>query len=155
MRRARVSRRGIQRRNPFRFIRHGNLSVLLFGRRNQHRRQRRQSIVQLQDDTLAAVFAVSRLVLALDDGEGLHDVVDIIALDAVEVEIERVQLAAHEEAAFFIPDEWRAIVVEVAGEGLQVPSGVGQFEYTGDDEFDEGFGVCVGWDDGKLFQYIV
>src|SRR5205823_13853841 len=44
-------------------------------------------VIHLQDDPLGAVLAVLRFVLAFDDVEGLHDVVHIVAGDAVEVEI--------------------------------------------------------------------
>ena len=125
------------------------------GRGDQHRRQARHTVVHLLNDPLRAVLAVRRLVLALDDGESLHDVIDISALDAVEVEIDCVQLAAYEEATLFIPDERRAILTQVAGERLHVPSGVGQFEDAGHDEVEQGGCVCVARDDGKLFQVVL
>jgi len=48
---------------------------------------------------------VFRLVLALDDGEGLHDVVHVVAGDAVEVKEGGVQLASQQETAVDIPKE--------------------------------------------------
>ena len=63
----------------------------------------RHGVVDLQDDALGAVFAMRGLVLALDDGEGVHDVGRVVAGDAVEVEVGRVQFATHEEAALFVP----------------------------------------------------
>ena len=62
-------------------------------------------VVDLQDDALGAVLAVDGLVLALDDGEGLHDVVYVVAPDTVEVEEGDVQLAAEQEAALGVPAE--------------------------------------------------
>jgi hypothetical protein len=50
-------------------------------------------IVDVEDDALGAVFAVGLLVLAFDDGEGLQNVVHVVAPDAVEVEVGRVGLA--------------------------------------------------------------
>ena len=47
------------------------------------------------------------------------------------MEVGGVQLAAQEEAAFFVPAEGRAVVAAVAGEGLQIPGGVGEFEDAG------------------------
>ena len=43
-----------------------------------------------QDDALGAVLAVGGFVLALDDGEGVHDVVRVVVDDAVEVEVDGV-----------------------------------------------------------------
>src|SRR5579884_2061016 len=67
-------------------------------------------VVELEDDALGAVLAVGRFVFALDDGEGLHDVVHVGALDAVEVEVGGVQLAAKQEAPLLVPAERRAVV---------------------------------------------
>ena len=85
-------------------------------------------VVDVEDDALRAVFAVRLLVLALDDGEGLQDVVDVVARDAVEVEVGGVEFAAQQEAARFVPAKGRAGVAAVVGEGFQVPGGVGEFE---------------------------
>jgi hypothetical protein len=43
-------------------------------------------VVHLQDDTLDAVLAVGLLVVAFDYRECVHNVVDVVAGDAVEVE---------------------------------------------------------------------
>ena len=67
-------------------------------------------------------------VLLLDDREGLDDVVGVVAVDAVEVEEGGVQLAPKQEAAGIVPAERGAVVAAVAGEGGEVPGGVGQFE---------------------------
>ena len=88
-------------------------------------------VEDLRDDPLGAVLAVFFLVLALDDGEGVHDVAYVIPLDAVEVGVSRVQLAAEQEAAVFVPFEWRAIVAAVKSERLEVPGRVGKFEDAG------------------------
>jgi len=60
-------------------------------------------VVDLEDDAFGAILAVCGLVMAADDGEGVHDVGDVVAGDAVEMEVGRVQLAAEEEAAVFVP----------------------------------------------------
>src|SRR5207245_8837450 len=46
-------------------------------------------VVDIEDDALRAVFTVGRLVLAFDDGEGLQNVVTVVAPDAVEVVVRR------------------------------------------------------------------
>ena len=120
-------------------------------------------VVDLQDAALGAVLVVVGLVLALDDWEGLHDVVRVVAPDAVEVEEGGVQLAAEQEAALGVPAERRAVVAEVAGEGLQVPGGVGEFEDARGDPVAQhrgfvprgGSAVCVGWEDRELLGYVV
>lgn len=44
-------------------------------------------VVDFQYDALSAVFAIFLLVFALDNGEGLPNIVHIVALNAVEVEV--------------------------------------------------------------------
>ena len=51
-------------------------------------------IVDFQDDSLGAVFPMVSLVVTLHDGEGLHDVVHVVSLDAVEMEEGSIKLAA-------------------------------------------------------------
>ena len=110
-----------------------------------------------EDEVLGAVTAKGGLVLALDDGEGAEDVGGVVAVDAVEVEVAGVEAGAEVAAVFFIPDEGRAGVAEVAGERGQVVGGVGELE---DVVADEGAGgglaelavVGVGGDDGELLD---
>ncbi|MCP4166331.1 MAG: hypothetical protein GY759_10610 [Chloroflexi bacterium] len=98
-------------------MRHGRMR----GRRVQQRLIRLarlhrplHGVVDLQDDALGAVFAVRDLVLALDDGESVHDVVHVVSFDAVEMEVGGVQLAAQEETAGFVPTVGRGEVRRVA-----------------------------------------
>ena len=44
-------------------------------------------VVDLEDHSLRPVLTVLLLVLSLDNGKGLHDVVRVVALDAIEVEV--------------------------------------------------------------------
>ena len=69
-------------------------------------------------------------VLPLDDGEGFHDVVDVVFLDAVEVEERGVQFAAQKESAVFVPLEGWSIIATVLGKGLEVPGGLDQLKNT-------------------------
>jgi hypothetical protein len=69
-------------------------------------------------------------VFALDNGESFHDVIYVVALDAVEMEVGGIEFAAQEEAAFFIPTERSTIVAAVLSEGLEIPSSIGEFENT-------------------------
>ena len=107
------------------------------------------SSIDLHDHALRAVLPVCGLVLALDDGEGVHDVghgvagrgegageglglmVPLVLRAEVEVEEGGVQLAPQQEAALLVPAEGRAIPAAVVGEGLQVPGCVGEFENAG------------------------
>ncbi len=94
----------------------------------------RHGVINFQDDSFSAVVAVVlRLVLALDDGEGVHDVVHGVAWRweaglepskvlcrlflglapfpaglgrQVEMEKSSVQLATQEKTALFIPPKW-------------------------------------------------
>jgi hypothetical protein len=92
-----------------------------------------QGVIYLQDDPFGTVLAVLCFVLALDDGEGLHDVVHIVAADAVEVEIGSIEFAAQQKTPLFVPAEGRAIVAAVLGEGCQISGSVGEFEDTGEE----------------------
>ena len=115
------------------------------------------ALVDVEDGALGAVVAPSRLVLALDDGEGLQDVVDCVARRGealpqprqlllplpsrpaplairrrrqIEVEEGGIQLTAQQEAALLVPAEGRAFVAEVAGEGGEVPRRVHQLKHA-------------------------
>lgn len=67
-------------------------------------------------------------VFAFDDWEGFHDVVYVVALDAVEVKVGGIEFASQEEAAIAIPTEGGTVVATVLGKGLEIPGGVGKFE---------------------------
>jgi hypothetical protein len=79
-----------------------------------------------------------RVVFALDDGKGLHDVVHIVAADAVEVEVSSVEFATQQKTPLFVPAEGRAVVAAVFGEGCQIPGSVGEFEDAGEEPGVEG-----------------
>ena len=49
-------------------------------------------VIDVEDDALRTVLAVRLFVLAFDDGEGLQNVIYVVAPDAVEVEVGRVGL---------------------------------------------------------------
>ena len=49
-------------------------------------------VIDVEDDALRAVLAVRLFVLAFDDGEGLQNVIYVVAPDAVEAEVGRVGL---------------------------------------------------------------
>ena len=82
------------------------------------------------DEVAGAVAVEGGFVLAADDGKGAQDVAGILPRDAIEVEIEGVQAGAQVAAFFFIPDEGRAAVAEVAGERRHVVGGIGEAEHV-------------------------
>jgi len=88
-------------------------------------------VVDLQDRELGAIRAVLLDVLLLDDRECLHDVVSVIAVDAVEVEEGGVKLATEQETPGVVPAERGAVVAAVTGEGGEVPGRKSQFEDAG------------------------
>ena len=97
--------------------------------------------------------------MAADDGEGVEDVGGVCAGEAVEVEVEGVEAGAQVAALFFVPDEGRAVVAEVAGEGDHVVGGVGEAEDVVADEVAgggvaEGAVVVGGCDDGELLYCV-
>ena len=72
------------------------------------------------------------------------------------MEVEGVEAGAQVAALFFVPDEGRAVVAEVAGEGGHVVGGVGEAEDLVAHEVagggvSESAVVVGGGDDGKLF----
>jgi hypothetical protein len=97
-------------------------------------------VIHFQDDPPGAILAVLRLVLALDDGEGLHDVVHIVTADAVEVEVSSVEFATQQKTPLFVPTEGRAVVAAVLREGGQIPGNVGEFKDAGEEPDVEGVG---------------
>ena len=95
--------------------------------------------------------------MAADDREGVEDVGGVVAGEAVEVEVEGVEAGAQVAALFFVPDEGRAVVAEVAGEGGHVVGSVGEAEDVIADESAGGGvaerAVVVGrGDDRELFD---
>ena len=85
-------------------------------------------VVDLQDRELGAIGAVLLNVLLLDDRKGLHDVIGVVAVDAVEVEEGGVEFAAKKEAAGLVPSERRAMVTTIACERSEIPGSKGQFD---------------------------
>lgn len=75
------------------------------------------AVVDVQDDQLGAEIGVL-LDVPLDDGEGLQDVVHVVALGAVEVDVGGVELATQPEPPVLVPAERRAVVAGVFREGL-------------------------------------
>ena len=92
--------------------------------------QRLQFVVDRQDGVFGAVRAVRHHVFLPHDGEGIHDVVHVVSLDAVQDEVERVEFGAEPEAAFIVPGEGVAGVVQVAGKAGEVVSSVRQLQYA-------------------------
>ena len=91
-------------------------------------------------------------VLALDDGERVHHVVDLVAGEAVQMKIERVQFSAKLCAARFVPGEGRSVVTHVPREGLHVVRRVDQFQHPRFDEVDQLRRVAVGRENGELLD---
>ena len=85
-----------------------------------------EGVVVGEDHGFGAVVAEGGFVVAADNGEGVEDVGGVCAGEAVEVEVEGVEAGAQVAALFFVPDEGRAVVAEVEGEGGHVVGGVGE-----------------------------
>ena len=100
-----------------------------------------EGVVVGEDHGFGAVGAEGGFVVAADDGEGVEDVVGVVAGEAVEVEVEGVEAGAQVAALLIVPDEGRAVVAEVAGEGGHVVGGVGEAEDVGADEVAGGGGA--------------
>src|SRR3546814_4995904 len=81
------------------------------------------------------------LVGVADDGEGVEDVGGLVAVQAVQVEVQRVEAGDAVAAVFGVPDEGFAVVAEVAGEAGQVVGGVAQAQDLLADEVADGGGA--------------
>src|SRR5690606_22461097 len=106
-------------------------------------------VVDLQDEFLGAVGAVLGLVLPLHDGEGLHDVVDVITLDAVEVEEEGVQPSANYRTTPLIPSEGASQVTHVLRKSLHPPFNKGELKDSRIHKLQKRFDLTYG-NNGKL-----
>ena len=100
-------------------------------------------------------MAEGGFVFTADYGEGFQHVLRVFLGQAVEVEVERVEAGAQVAAFFFVPDEGRAVVAEVPGEGGHIMGGVSEAEHVVADEVAGGClaecAVVVGWgDDGQV-----
>ncbi|MFI8419461.1 hypothetical protein [Streptomyces sp. NPDC085479] len=62
---------------------------------------RRHAVVLGEDEVLGAVGVLLGLVLALDDGEGVEDAIDVVAVDPAAVEEEGVEFGGDDGAAVF------------------------------------------------------
>ena len=88
-----------------------------------HRHHRRriaggQGVEVGEDQVAGAVAAESRFVFAADDGKRIEHIAGVVAAEAVEVEVERVEPGAQVAALLFVPDERRAVVADARGERL-------------------------------------
>ena len=77
-------------------------------------------VVALEDEALGAVLAVDPLILPPDDWEGVHHMVDDVALDAVQVEEGPVQFSPQQLAAGLVPAERPVGEAELFGQRLPV-----------------------------------
>ena len=112
-----------------------------------------------EDEVAGAVVAEGGFVFTADDGEGVQHVLRVFLGQAVEVEVERVKSGAQVAAFLFVPDEGRAVVAEVFGEGLHIVGGIRETEHVLADEVAGGCRaecavVVGGGDDGKLLNDI-
>ena len=110
-----------------------------------------------QHEVPGAVGAERRLVLPPDDGEGAQDVVRVVVVEAVEVEIQRVEAGAEVAALLLVPGERWAVVPEIAGERRHVVGRVRQPQHVVADEIArrrlaETPVVVLRRDDGELFD---
>src|SRR3546814_1953010 len=111
-----------------------------------------------QHQVAGAVAAEGTLVGVADDGEGVEYVGGLVAVQAVQVEVQRVEAGDAVAAVFGVPDEGFAVVAEVAGEAGQVVGGVAQAQDLLADKVADGggaerVGVALGGDQGELFDY--
>src|SRR5690348_3452555 len=60
-------------------------------------------VVDFEDDAFGAVFAELFFFFLLPNPKRVHNVIDIVACDTVEVEVGSVEFAAEQEAPLFIP----------------------------------------------------
>jgi len=78
-----------------------------------------EDIVDIQHQPGGAVLAEALAIVLGDDRDGADDVSDLVAGEAVEVDLGDVEFAAEAEAPLLVPAERRAVVAEFAGEGAR------------------------------------
>ena len=77
---------------------------------------------------LVAGFAPALLVLLPHDWKGVEDVGKVVAVEAVEVCIDAIEVGAQLRSPILVPDKRRSVVAAVARERGQVMCGVDEFE---------------------------
>jgi hypothetical protein len=77
-------------------------------------------IIDFQDNPLGSVFSVFIFVFTLYYGEGIHNVIYIWTINAIEVEEAGIKFTADKKTALYIPAKGIASVTEVRSERLKV-----------------------------------
>ena len=75
-------------------------------------------ILNLEDNSFGAVFALGGFVFAVHDGKSVYDVVGSITVNSVKVKIGSIKFATQDKATFFIPKIWCVVVHAVLCETL-------------------------------------
>src|SRR4051812_4496651 len=78
-------------------------------------------IVPVQDQPFRTVVAELGLVLALDDRERLHDVLNVISLHTVQVKERTIQLGAQQRPPLVVPRKRRTSVTHLTCKRLHIP----------------------------------
>ncbi len=90
-----------------------------------------QLIESLQDHSPRDVLAMRRLVPTAHDRECVHYVFDFWTIEAIEMEEGPVEICSQNPPPRRVPNEWRAVEVEVGGESGHVVGCVRQFKDAG------------------------
>src|ERR1019366_6988090 len=85
-------------------------------------------VVAVKDQALGAELAeILRLLLApLERIEGVHDVLNLIAFEAIEVKVRGVEFCADDGPPLLVPPERWPVVPKILRERLDVPCSEGQ-----------------------------
>ena len=101
-----------------------------------------QGVTHLAYHLLGPVLSPRLLVVTLHNRERLHDVLHVLAPDAVEMKECCVELAAEVETAIIVPGERRTRVAAVARERLEVVRRIDQLKHTQEDPSPKGLPRC-------------
>src|SRR5450755_2824563 len=122
-------------------------------------------VVALEDQALGPELTeFLRLLLAAAERiEGVHDVLDLIALKAVKVEVRGVEFRPDAGSALLIPSERRSLITQVASERFHVPCCEGQLQNSRLHPSAQGIAglpwclsvISVGWQDGQLMHVTI
>ena len=118
------------------------------------------AVVRVEDEEFGAEVAVALDVVTLHDRKGLHDVLHVVAGDAVEMEEGGVELCAEMWAPRLVPSLGRSNNAKIPGEAIEIIRRVGQFGYAEGDPIPMHGGrvpfaarfKLVGGEDGELLQ---
>src|SRR5947207_563660 len=80
----------------------------------------RHRVVPLENQALRDELSVELLVIAANDGEGVHDVVNFASFQTVCMKESRVEFRPDQQSALFVPTERRPAPFQLSSKGNEI-----------------------------------